>query len=162
METTSVDELRSTLRACLPVQRWIDEIVAQAPFAYSEELLNAARDAAPLTDNEVAEGMVGHARIGETPTGSSRSESFSRREQQSADASDADLAEAIAEGNREYEARFDRVFMIRAAGRSRAEILSELRRRLQLDDETELRIVAGELREIALLRLVNLVEEGVL
>ncbi|HEV7949033.1 MAG TPA: 2-oxo-4-hydroxy-4-carboxy-5-ureidoimidazoline decarboxylase, partial [Glaciihabitans sp.] len=54
-----------------------------------------------------------------------------------------------------YEARFGRVFLIRAAGRSRAEILSELTRRLELDDETELAIVGEQLRDIALLRLTT-------
>ncbi|MCY7325058.1 MAG: OHCU decarboxylase, partial [Microbacteriaceae bacterium] len=56
-------------------------------------------------------------------------------------------------GNRRYEHRFGRVFLIRAAGRSRAEILAELERRLLLDDQTELAIVGGQLLEIALLRL---------
>ena len=69
------------------------------------------------------------------------------------DADDADLARAIADGNRVYEDRFDRVFLIRAAGRSRREILAELRRRLTLDDNTEAAIVGSELRDIALLRL---------
>ena len=49
------------------------------------------------------------------------------------------MTAALAEGNREYEKRFDRVFLIRAAGRSSAEILAELHRRLGNDDETERR-----------------------
>jgi len=65
----------------------------------------------------------------------------------------AELAAAIAAGNAAYERRFGRVFLIRAAGRTRAEILGELRRRLELDDAAELAIVGEQLREIALLRL---------
>ena len=67
-----------------------------------------------------------------------------------------ELAEELAAGNRAYEQRFSRVFIIRAAGRTRAEILAELERRLTLDDATELVIVGEQLRDIALLRLEKL------
>ena len=43
---------------------------------------------------------------------------LSRREQASIDSTDADVATRLAAGNRAYEQRFDRVFLIRAAGRS--------------------------------------------
>jgi 2-oxo-4-hydroxy-4-carboxy-5-ureidoimidazoline decarboxylase len=59
----------------------------------------------------------------------------------------------MAQGNAAYEARFGRVFLIRAAGRSRAEIFGELERRLDNDDATELRETAEQLRDIAVLRL---------
>jgi 2-oxo-4-hydroxy-4-carboxy-5-ureidoimidazoline decarboxylase len=72
------------------------------------------------------------------------------------DAADAELAAAIADGNRRYEERFDRVFLVRAAGRSRRQILDELNRRLQLDDASERAIVASELHDITLLRVRNL------
>ena len=51
--------------------------------------------------------------------------------------SDPDVARRLAEGNRAYEERFDRVFLIRAAGRSAPEILEELERRLGNDDAAE-------------------------
>jgi 2-oxo-4-hydroxy-4-carboxy-5-ureidoimidazoline decarboxylase len=51
------------------------------------------------------------------------------------------------------------VFLIRAAGRSRRDILGELQRRLVLDDDTEAAIVGSELRDIALLRLAVLARE---
>ena len=63
----------------------------------------------------------------------------------------------MAEGNRGYERRFGRVFLIRAAGRSSSEVLAELRRRLGNDDETERVEMVAALREIALLRLKDVV-----
>ncbi|WP_054147072.1 2-oxo-4-hydroxy-4-carboxy-5-ureidoimidazoline decarboxylase [Frigoribacterium sp. RIT-PI-h] len=99
-------------------------------------------------------GDGAHPRIGAKPVGAAAAQEFRRREQGSAaDADDETLAQLLAEGNVAYEQRFDRVFLIRAAGRSRAEIVGELHRRLGLDDDTELRIVGAELRDIALLRL---------
>lgn len=148
------DDLRRALLACLAVPRWADEVARQAPFASAAALIDAARAAAtPLPLSEIDEAMAEHPRIGEKPTGDSPAAGFSRAEQASVDADDAELAAATANGNRAYEQRFDRVFLIRAAGRSRREILAELQRRLSLDDITEAAIVGSELRDIALLRL---------
>jgi hydroxyisourate hydrolase len=153
-------ELRELLRSCLAVPRWIEQVADGAPFASAADLLERARLAAqPLRDDEIELALADHPRIGERPRGAGRSAAFSRAEQQAADADDPALAEAIAEGNAAYEKRFGRVFLIRAAGRTRAEIHAEQRRRLALDDEADLRTVAGELRAIALLRLERLLTE---
>ena len=148
------EELRTALAACLAVPRWVDEVAGNAPFRSTADLLEAARRAAsPLSRAEIDQAMAEHPRIGEKPTGSSQAAGFSRAEQSSANAGDVELAAAITAGNQRYEERFDRVFLIRAAGRGRPEILAELTRRLALDDETEADIVGSELRDIALLRL---------
>lgn len=152
-------ELRDGLAAALAVPRWIDDVAAAAPFADVDELLEAAATAPPLSAEEIDQALAHHPRIGEKPVGDGAAQALSRAEQASVDADDAALATAIAEGNRAYEKRFDRVFLIRAAGRSRAEILTELSRRIELDDETELAIVGEQLSEIALLRLEKLFGE---
>lgn len=162
MEATD-SELRAGLEAALGVRRWVAEVAGIAPFRDLDDLLRAARTAAtPLSPSEIAEALAHHPRIGEKPVGTGAAAAHSIREQQALrstaaadDADDVALAEAIAAGNAAYEARFDRVFLIRAAGRTRAEILAELRRRLELDDAVELAIVGEQLREIALLRLQN-------
>ncbi|TFB69619.1 2-oxo-4-hydroxy-4-carboxy-5-ureidoimidazoline decarboxylase [Cryobacterium glaciale] len=161
MLTYSARDLRIRLYACLGVERWVDEVAAGAPYTEANALVDAARRAAtPLTRLEVDEALAGHPRIGQAPTGAGAAQQFSRREQSSVDADDAELASSLAAGNRDYEVRFGRVFLIRAAGRTRAEILAELNRRMLLPDEVEALIVASELREIALLRLTALIELG--
>jgi 2-oxo-4-hydroxy-4-carboxy-5-ureidoimidazoline decarboxylase len=148
------DHLRVELHACLAVPRWIDEVAAQAPFASVDDLLEAGRTAAnPLTRDEVEAALADHPRIGEKPVGEGAAQTFSRSEQASLGDDDAETSAAIIEGNAIYEKRFDRVFLIRAAGRSRGEILAELNRRIRLDDDEEFAIVEQQLREIALLRL---------
>lgn len=146
-------ELRDGLTAAIAVRRWVEEVASHAPFASLDELLDAARDAAPLRRFEIDQALAHHPRIGEKPVGEGAAQQFSRAEQASADAGDDALAAAIADGNRRYEQNFDRVFLIRAAGRSRAEILAELERRLLLDEQEELAIISEQLLEIALLRL---------
>ena len=66
-------------------------------------------------------------------------------------------AERLREANAVYEQRFGHVFLIRAAGRNSAEILSELERRLHNDDATERVETVTALRDIALLRLEQVV-----
>ncbi|WP_235929000.1 2-oxo-4-hydroxy-4-carboxy-5-ureidoimidazoline decarboxylase [Marisediminicola senii] len=150
-------DLRETLAAALAVERWVDDVASAAPFADLEALLAVAEEAAsPLSDAEVDEAMAHHPRIGVRPLGETVSAGLSRSEQSAPDEHDAALALALAEGNRAYEQRFDRVFLIRAAGRTRAEIVAELHRRLELDPDTERAIVGEQLREIALLRLRTL------
>ena len=150
-------ELREALHSCLGVDRFVAEVADGAPYATNAALLAAAdRAAAFLTPAEVDAALAHHPRIGERAQGDGQAQRFSRGEQAAAEASDADLAEAIAAGNAAYEARFDRVFLIRAAGRSRAEILAELTRRLELDDATESATVASELHDITMLRLRSL------
>ncbi|CAN5238263.1 2-oxo-4-hydroxy-4-carboxy-5-ureidoimidazoline decarboxylase [soil metagenome] len=137
-----------TLRAALAVERWVADVAAAGPFDTVDSLLRVASAAAtPLATDEIDEAIAHHPRIGEKPAAG---QTFSAAEQGANDpATDA----AIAAGNAAYESRFGRVFIIRAAGRSRAQILAELPRRLELDDDTELAIVGEQLRDIALLRL---------
>lgn len=145
--------LREGLSASLAVPRWVEDVASRAPFADLAELLAvASAEATPLVAEEIAQAIAHHPRIGEKPLGSAVSAAMSRAEQGDA----TELAAELAEGNAAYERRFGRVFIIRAAGRSRAEILAELNRRLQLDDTTELLIVGEQLRDIALLRLEKL------
>jgi 2-oxo-4-hydroxy-4-carboxy-5-ureidoimidazoline decarboxylase len=151
------EELREGLTACLAVPRWVDDVVARAPYGSLAELLEVARAAAtPLSPAEIDQALAHHPRIGEPPRGRGTAQDFSRAEQAASASGDELLAAELAAGNRAYEARFDRVFLIRAAGRSRPEILTELRRRLELDADTEREIVGSELREIALLRIPQL------
>lgn len=155
--TTTGERFRDELRACLHVERWVDEVADAAPYDSLDELLAAASAAAtPLAPAEIEEALAAHPRIGENPAGDGAAARFSRAEQSSDDAGDAELAAAVAKGNRAYEERFGRVFLIRAAGRSRSEILDELTRRLTLDDAGELAVVGEQLREIMLLRLERL------
>lgn len=153
-----IETAPADLRAALGVERWVGELSAASPFASLDVLLAEAYAAAsPLSAAEIDEAVSHHPRIGEQPTGEGVAQSFSRSEQGAA--GDAATEAAIAAGNADYEQRFGRIFMIRAAGRSRAEILAELQRRLALDPEEELAVVAEQLREIALLRLTTLYEE---
>ena len=151
------EELREGLTACLHVPRWVDEVVAAGPYDSVSALLDQARaSATPLSPGEIDQALADHPRIGERAAGSGQAQQFSHAEQATSASDDEQLAADLAAGNQAYEEKFDRIFLIRAAGRSRLEILAELRRRLQLDPATEQQQVGAELRDIALLRIPQL------
>ncbi len=147
-------EATERLRTCLDVQRWIDQVLAGRPYGDDDALLSVARNAAvEMTDDELEAALSRHPRIGEK-AGAGHDAAFSSREQAGVEASDA---ERLVEANRAYEARFDRVFLIRAAGRSSGEILAECERRLGNDDEAERAETIEQLTQIALLRLEQVI-----
>ncbi len=147
---------------CLGVRRWVDEVVGGRPYADLAALIRQAKASAEhLDDDELAAAVSRHPRIGEGPesgSGDEHESSFSR-EEQSGVGDDAELADRLRNGNLAYEKRFDRVFLVRAAGRSGEEILAELERRLGNDDATERRETVDALRDIAVLRVEQVVHE---
>ncbi|WP_447645169.1 2-oxo-4-hydroxy-4-carboxy-5-ureidoimidazoline decarboxylase [Nocardioides zeae] len=155
---------RATLAPAADVGWWLDALVAGRPYPDAEALLAlAAAEAVRWTDADVEGALAHHPRIGERPTGDSPEAALSRREQGAIRgdghaSGTADLEEAIAAGNATYEDRFGRVFLIRAAGRSRPEILAELERRLTNDPDAERVEVHDQLTQIALLRLEGMLE----
>lgn len=148
----------SVIRPCLGVDRWIESIVENRPYKSTEDLMTYAGNAAErLSDAEIASALAHHPRIGERAEGGSTEATLSRREQSGINP-DEEIARSLTAGNRAYEQRFDRVFLIRAASRSGEQILAELNRRLANTDEAESREVGEQLAEIALLRLGALFE----
>lgn len=146
------------LRPCLDIPSWLDELADGRPYSSLEELLAAGQAAAnPFTSGEIEAALAHHPRIGERAQGSSTEARLSRSEQAGLGAADAALEQALVEGNLAYEKKFGRVFLIRAAGRSREEILAALNTRLGHTREEEQSITGQQLREIALLRLEGLI-----
>ena len=142
---------------CCGAKAWAEKMVAQRPIA-DETALLAACDLAckSLAESDWLEAFRSHPRIGETsaqaPT-SARSEAWSREEQWSVATKNGDMKMMLTEGNRAYEQRFHRTFIICATGKSAREILDSLRRRLRNDDSTELYQAAEQQRQITHLRL---------
>jgi 2-oxo-4-hydroxy-4-carboxy-5-ureidoimidazoline decarboxylase len=151
-------ELRSRLTAALGVQRWVDQVASGGPYDSVEALIAAGDAAADLTDAELDEAVSHHPRIGERHAGEGAAQSLSAAEQAGLGSKDEGADAAIERGNAVYEGRFGRVFLIRAAGRSRVSVLDELQRRLKNDAEAEAAEAKQQLREIMALRLRALFE----
>ncbi|AMY66462.1 2-oxo-4-hydroxy-4-carboxy-5-ureidoimidazoline decarboxylase [Enterobacter asburiae] len=148
------------IHPCVALPEWADALALRRPYASRDELFSTA---SALTQNwdeaALAQALNAHPRIGEKPAGSQAEAALSRQEQGEVNDRDADLVRALREGNARYEARFGRVFLIRAKGRSGEEILQALHARLENSDAQEVRAALEQLREITLLRLEGVISE---
>lgn len=156
--TLPADLAAAAVRPAVDVDRWVDAIVAGRPYADRDALLATARQQPAFTPTELDAALAHHPRIGERPEGNSAEAELSRTEQASIGVGqEGETARRLAAGNADYEQRFQRVFLIRAAGRSAEEILAQLERRLTQDRAAEAAEAAEQLAQIALLRLEGIV-----
>ena len=145
--TADRETAAATVAVWAAVPAWVDAVVAARPYASVGEV--AAR----------ADALAHHPRIGQKPAGSGAEAVASTREQAAMATASASTTDAMAQANADYETRFGRVFLIRAAGRSAEEMLAEVRRRLGNDDAAEAAEARDQLRQIALLRLRSSLED---
>jgi 2-oxo-4-hydroxy-4-carboxy-5-ureidoimidazoline decarboxylase len=152
------DHARMLVTGCLGVARWVDEVVSARPYPDLSALRKQAHDSAlELSDDELVSALSKHPRIGERLDGEDSEDSEVRSSQDEQGGVQTEHAERLREANATYEERFGHVFLIRAAGRDSDEILSELERRLDNDDAAERTESVTALRDIALLRLEQVV-----
>jgi 2-oxo-4-hydroxy-4-carboxy-5-ureidoimidazoline decarboxylase len=152
------DQAIQVLRTCNAAPRFTEAVAASRPYPSADALVERAEQVAralPWAEVEVA--LDAHPRIGDRVQGTSAEAASSRREQSSMDDADSDVRRALTEGNRAYEERFGHVFLIRASGRSPAEMLDELRRRLTNDQTAERAEATEQLAQITGLRVRELV-----
>jgi 2-oxo-4-hydroxy-4-carboxy-5-ureidoimidazoline decarboxylase len=146
------------LRACNAAASFAPQVLAGRPYPDPDAVVARAEEVArALPWAEVAQALAAHPRIGDRVDGGSAEAAASRREQSSMTVAGDDVRAALLEGNRAYEELFGRVFLIRAAGRTPAQMLAELRRRLGNDEAAERAEVVEQLAQITALRVRGLV-----
>jgi len=142
---------------CCGSRAWADGMVARRPLPNEATLLAASDEICRgLAESDWREAFRSHPRIGESSARTAalpQSVAWSEQEQRSvADSSDA-AKKALAERNRAYERRFHHIFIVCATGKSPAEILRILQRRLQNDEHAELQEATEQQRQITQIRL---------
>lgn len=156
----SHEKALALIHPCVALPGWADALVVGRPYASRDELFSTAKALTQSWDEAaLTQALSAHPRIGEKPAGSQAEAALSRQEQGAVNDRDAALAQALREGNARYEARFGRVFLIRAKGRSGEDILQALHARLENSDAQEIRAALEQLREITLLRLEGVISE---
>jgi OHCU decarboxylase len=161
-----IDEALRAILPCCGSRTWARGMVARRPLGDEAALLAAANETwHNLARSDWMEAFQSHPRIGGSRPSSLGAQSprvltsrdlsvgWSAQEQSKVADSDAAVKNALAQANREYERRFDRIFIVCATGKSAAEILEILRRRLKNDADTELREAGEQQRQIMEIRL---------
>lgn len=148
------------LLTCCGSRAWARRMAAARPFRDTPELFEtAAAIWWGLDEADWREAFRSHPRIGERKTEAGqtgREQAWSAGEQAGVtNAADA-TRDALAEGNRAYEARFGYIYIVCATGKTADEMLALLQSRLGNDPQSEIRVAAEEQRKITRIRLEKL------
>ena len=151
----SMNEAAQAILPCCGSSAWAAKLAGMRPFRSFEDLA-AASDVVwwelPVVDWQQA--FDSHPRIGQGHAKAATAKSLAWSEGEQAAANPDELAKArLAAGNAAYEARFGRIFIVCATGKSAGEMLSILEGRMTNDDATEMREAAEQQRLIMQLRL---------
>jgi len=158
----SAERARAELARCCGASRWVEAMNARRPFRDRAALLSASDEVWwALGEADWREAFAHHPKIGDKPA---RSLASTRRwaagEQSGVEGASGEEVEALAEGNRAYEARFGYIFIVCATGKTAGEMLALLRARLPNDPAQEIRVAAGEQARITRIRLGKLLDEA--
>jgi 2-oxo-4-hydroxy-4-carboxy-5-ureidoimidazoline decarboxylase len=157
LNTADDGAVHAALRAVCTSSAWVDKVLAQRPYATTEDLLNAGDAAmAELTAGDLAEAMAGHPPIGRPIPG----DPASSREQAGMAGVPENLKAEMDQLNLAYQEKFGHVFLICATGRTGEQLRDAARERIGNSPEDEREIVRTELGKINRIRLTRLVEEG--
>ena len=157
LNALSQGEAGKALGSCCAARRWIAAVTAARPFAEVAGLHRTAQARLAALDwSDVLEALAAHPRIGESAAGAGRDATWSRAEQAGAADADAQTAADLAAANAAYEAKFGHEYLIRATGRTAAQLLAAALGRLEHDEPTEQAVVRDELSQIVRLRLDKL------
>ena len=158
--TAGETEALEALLACCGSKQWAAAMVERRYIASAAELGRVAdRVWSTMQESDWLEAFACHPRIGERKPArvaahaSEQSAAWSRQEQSSASDANENVLAELAEGNQLYEQRFGFTYIVCATGKSAAEMLTILQRRLASDRETELREAAEQQRQIMQIRL---------
>lgn len=142
---------------CCGSRAWAEKITACRPLRDEESLLGASDEIwRSLPQSDWLEAFRSHPRIGESiapKAASPQSAAWSEQEQRGVAQGDDAVRIALAEANRQYERRFNRIFIVCATGKSPEEILRIAQRRLDNDERTDLLEAAEQQRQITQIRL---------
>jgi 2-oxo-4-hydroxy-4-carboxy-5-ureidoimidazoline decarboxylase len=141
---------------CCGSLAWAQAVTARRPLRSPQGLFEESdRIWARLADDDWREAFDSHPRIGQQHARAATAESlaWSSEEQRGAVSPDEATKLTLAEGNRRYEEKFGRIFIVCAAGKSAAEILDLLTTRMRNDAATEMLEAAEQQRQITQLRL---------
>lgn len=160
LNSLAAAEAREELRRCCGASRWVDAMAARRPFPDAAAVFTAAvEEWAGLAPSDWSEAFAHHPRIGDKEALRARfatTRQWAAGEQAGMNAASEEILDALARGNRDYEARFGHIFIVCATGKGAGELLSLLQARLRNDPEIERRLAAAEQAKITRLRLERL------
>ena len=152
---------RETLATCCAASDWVRRMAAGGEFTDDTNVMARATNGwHELGETDWLEAFEAHPRIGDVDSLRAKfanTRATAQHEQSGVDAADEVILQRLATANDEYFEKFGFIFIVCATGKSAAEMLEILERRLPNDRADELANAADEQLKITLLRLRKLV-----
>ncbi len=160
LNTLPIDQANHLFMQCCTSERWIEEMVANRPFADIHSLRETADHIwNHLTEKDYLQAFEGHPKIGDVGSLKAKyanTKELASGEQSGANCATDELIAKLADSNSEYEEKYGFIFIVCATGKSAKEMLALLQDRLNNDRRKELEIASKEQRKIFHLRLEKL------
>jgi allantoicase len=140
---------------CCASATFAKSLTHAGPLAGVDAWMTAAeRTMNAMNDADWNEAFAGHPRIGESKSGAAAAVAMAEQ----ARVADANLEtrSALAQANAAYEAKFGRIYLVCATGKTASEMLALCEARMRNEPAAELAIAKGEQRKITLRRLAKL------
>lgn len=154
-------ELEGALTSCCGARAWVKGMMSTRAFGDLASMkTHAEKMWTALGASDWEEAFRAHPRIGEKKAEAAQSKTasaWSANEQSSVNTASKATLDALRDANQAYEAKFGRIYIVCATGKSADEMLAIAKERMNSDPETELRRAADEQRKITELRLEKLV-----
>ncbi len=156
---------RDALARCCGATRWVAQMLTARPFDSHYELMEEAEEIWwSLDEADWREAFEHHPKIGDVESLRAKyastkfddTKAWASNEQAGVEGATDAVIEELAVGNAQYEAKFGYIFIVCATGKSAAEMLEILQRRLPNKLAKEIHIAAKEQLEITKLRLDKL------
>jgi len=153
------EEKAKQLLSCCGSSTWVALMMKRFPFSSEKDLVEAATDIwyKQCESIDWLESFTHHPKIGDVK---SLTKKFAGKEQASVAAATKKTITALANANKEYEAKFGFIFIVCATGKSATEMLRLMEDRLSNSIGEELHIAMGEQMKITILRFQKLITEG--
>jgi 2-oxo-4-hydroxy-4-carboxy-5-ureidoimidazoline decarboxylase len=151
-----LDDAMAAMIACCGARRWAERMVKLRPIESVISLSTTADEVwSTMEEADWMEAFACHPRIGDRKSAhaSKKSVAWSAQEQANANGAAEQVLADLAAGNALYEQRFGFTYIVCATGKSAAEMLAILNRRLSNDRAIELREASEQQRQITQIRL---------
>ncbi len=160
---TSKPDVAAQLRQCCGASNWVDQMTEHHPYADANTLLEKAIDIwyNHCSRADYLEAFSHHPRIGDVQSLAEKfpeTGQWAAQEQAAVKDAHRQILQQLADLNEKYFQQFGYTFIVCATGKSAAEMLELLKRRMQHNPSEELQVALNEQFKITLIRLDKLMD----
>ena len=160
LNNATIEQATHHFMQCCTSSTWVNAMVAARPYTDKHSLIKQADSAwQDLAEADYLQAFDGHPQIGNIDTLRAKyanTKALASGEQSAVNEASEQVLLDLAKGNADYIEKFGFIFIVCATGKSAAQMLELLRKRLPNDKATELVNAAAEQRKIFHLRLEKL------